>query len=99
MSERHKSSSKKRKHDRRAFSTSSSEDERPRSSSKKEKADEKSGSKGPSSESKMKLRIKSYLNANTDKVSLITLLFNNKCTPHGEICNKTNNVRNATCSH
>ena len=46
MSERHKSSSKKRKHDRRAFSTSSSEDERPRSSSKKEKADEKSGNKG-----------------------------------------------------
>ena len=89
MSERHKSSSKKRKHDRRAFSSSSSEDDGPRSSGKKEKADEKRGSKGPSSESKMKLRIKSYLNANTDKVSfLVWLLFGNKFTPHGEIVAK-----------
>ena len=90
MSERHKSSSKKRKHDRRAFSSSSSEDDGPRSSGKKEKADEKrGGSKGPSSESKMKLRIKSYLNENTDKVSfLVWLLFGNKFTPHSEIVAK-----------
>merc|ERR1712037_1428 len=34
---------------------------------KKEKIEEKRGPKGPSPESKMKLRIKSYLNENTDK--------------------------------
>ena len=71
MSEKHKSGShKKRKHEKRMVSSSSSEEDIPKISSKKEKIEEKRPTpKGPSPESKMKLRIKNYLNANTEKVT------------------------------
>ena len=72
MSDKHKESGshKKRKHEKRMVSSSSSEEDIPKIASKKEKIEEKKGPKGPSPESKMKLRIKSYLNENTDKVIL-----------------------------
>ena len=69
MSDKYKGGShKKRKHEKRMASSSSSEEDIPKIASKKEKIEEKRGPKGPSPESKMKLRIKSYLNENTDKV-------------------------------
>ena len=55
-------SHKKRKHEKCMVSSSSSEEDIPKMSSNKEKIKEK-----PSPESKLKLRIKSYLNENNDK--------------------------------
>ena len=53
---------KKRKHEKCMVSSSSREEDIPKMSSNKEKIKEK-----PSPESKLKLRIKSYLNENNDK--------------------------------